>query len=138
VNRVLLSGRLTRDPDRRYGADGTPVTSFSLAFHRRYRGRDGRAAEQTGFVMVMTYQRLAEVCGMYLKRGSAVLVEGRLQMREWTTSHGEKRDRLELRGESVHFLEKPPVKAGELELGEGGMDPSSMPGGERQDDGQGT
>ena len=54
INRVLLSGRLTRDPDRRYAADGTAVTSFGLAFHRRYRGRDGSPAEQTGFVTVMT------------------------------------------------------------------------------------
>jgi single-strand DNA-binding protein len=108
INRVLLSGRLTRDPDRRYAADGTAVTSFGLAFHRRYRGRDGSPAEQTGFVTVMTYQRLAEVCGQYLKKGSAVLVEGRLQMREWTTSKGEKGSRLELRGEMVHFLERRP------------------------------
>ncbi len=109
INRVLLSGRLTRDPDRRYAADGTEVTSFSLAFHRRYRGREGRPAEQTGFVTVMTYQRLAEVCSQYLKKGSAVLVEGRLQMREWTTPEGGKGSRLELRGEMVHFLERRPV-----------------------------
>jgi single-strand DNA-binding protein len=108
INRVLLSGRLTRDPDRRYAADGTTVTSFGLAFHRRYRGRDGRPAEQTGFVTVLTYLRLAEVCGQYLKKGSAVLVEGRLQMREWTTPRGEKGSRLEVRGEMVHFLERRP------------------------------
>ena len=108
INRVLLSGRLTRDPDRRYAADGTAVTSFGLAFHRRYRGREGRPAEQTGFVTVMTYQRLAEVCGQYLKKGSAVLVEGRLQMREWETPEGGKGSRLELRGEMVHFLERRP------------------------------
>ena len=108
INRILLSGRLTRDPDRRYAADGTEVTSFGLAFHRRYRGRDGQPAEQTGFVTVMTYQRLAEVCGQYLKKGSAVLVEGRLQMREWATPEGSKGSRLELRGEMVHFLERRP------------------------------
>lgn len=106
VNRVMLSGRLTVDPDKRYAPDGTHVTGFSLAFHRRYRGRDGSFAEQTGFATVMTYHRLAEVCGQYLKKGSPVLVEGRLQMREWTTTRGEKRQRLEIRGESVHFLEK--------------------------------
>ncbi len=106
VNRVLLSGRLTRDPDHRYGTDGTPVTSFAIAFHRRYRGRDGKLAEQTGYATVVTYQRLAEVCALYLRKGSAVLVEGRLQMREWATPRGEKRERLEVRGESVHFLEK--------------------------------
>lgn len=108
VNRVLLSGRLTVDPDKRYAPDGTHVTSFTIAFHRRYRARDGRYAEQTGFATVMTYHRLAEVCGQYLKKGSAVLVEGRLQMREWTTSRGEKRQRLEVRGESVHFMERMP------------------------------
>jgi single-strand DNA-binding protein len=108
INRVLLSGRLTRDPDRRYAADGTEVTSFGLAFNRRYRARDGSPAEQTGYVTVMTYQRLAEVCGQYLKKGSAVLVEGRLQMREWTTPKGGKGSRLELRGEMVHFLERRP------------------------------
>ena len=106
LNRVILSGRLTRDPDRRYAADGTAVTSFALAFHRRYRARDGRFAEQTGFVTVMTYQRLAEVCGQYLRKGSAALVEGRLQMREWTTRQGGKQQRLEIRADSVHFLEK--------------------------------
>jgi single-strand DNA-binding protein len=109
INRVLLSGRLTRDPDLRYAADGTEVTNLELAFHRHYRGRDGALAEHAGFVTVVTYQRLAEVCAQYLKKGSAVLVEGRLQMREWTTPQGAKRQRLELRGESVHFLEKSSV-----------------------------
>ena len=66
-------------------------------------GTDGT---HTGYVTVLTYQRLAEVCAQYLRKGSAVLVEGRLQMREWTTPQGAKRQRLELRGESVHFLEK--------------------------------
>ena len=107
VNRVLLSGRLTRDPERRFAPDGTSVTSLPLAFHRRYRGRDGRPAEQSGFVTVLTYRRLAEVCAQYLKKGSAVLVEGRLQWREWQ-ARGERRQRLEIRGESVHFLEKAP------------------------------
>jgi len=112
LNRVLLSGRLTRDPEKRYAQDGTPVTSFTLAFHRRYRGRDGGYAEQTGYTTVMTYQRLAEVCGQYLRKGSAVLVEGRLQMREWTTPRGEALLRLEIRGESVHFLERAPAAEG--------------------------
>lgn len=106
VNRVLLSGRLTRDPDKRAAADGTRVTILPLAFHRHFRGRDGSVQEQTGYVTVMTYQRLAEVCGQYLKRGSAVLVEGRLQMREWATPQGVRRQRLEIRGEAVHFLER--------------------------------
>jgi len=108
INRVLLSGRLTRDPDRRYAQDGTAVTSFTLAFNRHYRARDGSPAEHSGFVTVMTYQRLAEVCAQYLRKGGAVLVEGRLQMRQWTGSDGRTGTRLEVRGEMVHFLERRP------------------------------
>ena len=105
INRVLISGRLTRDPDPRYAGDGTAVTTFDIAFHRRYRNRDGSASEQTGFVSVLTYQRLAEVCGATLHKGSAVLVEGRLQMRELAGEAGARRTRLEVRADSVHFLE---------------------------------
>jgi single-strand DNA-binding protein len=108
INRVLLSGRLTRDPDKRYAQDGTPVTNFDLAFHRRFRNRDGSFGEQTGFVTVLTYQRLAEVCGEYLRKGSPVLIEGRLQFREWKNEKGERRTRLELRADMAHFLERRP------------------------------
>ena len=109
INRVTLSGRLTRDPDKRYASDGTEITRLELAFHRRVRSADGQWSENTGYVTVVSYQRLAEVCAKYLRTGSPVLVEGRLQMREWTSSRGEKRQSLELRAESVHFLEKAPA-----------------------------
>jgi len=112
INRVLLSGRVTRDPDLRYAADGTSVAALELAFHRHYRGRTGKLEEHTGYVTVMTYQRLAEVCAQFLKKGSAVLVEGRLQMREWVGAGGAKQKRLELRAEAVHFLEKAKAAAG--------------------------
>lgn len=127
INRVLLSGRLTRDPDKRYASDGTEVTSFSLAFHRRYRDKNGKPVEHTGFCPVVTYARLAEVCAQFLRQGSAVLVEGRLQMREWATARGEKRQSLELRAESVHFLEKAPPNAESIGAlgGEAGEDPTS-------------
>lgn len=108
INRVLLAGRLTRDPDKRFGADGTAVTRFDLAFHRRYRTRAGAMAETTGFITVGTFQRLAEVCGEYLKKGSPVLVEGRLQQREWQTPQGDTRSRLEIQADNVHFLERRP------------------------------
>jgi single-strand DNA-binding protein len=106
VNRVILSGRLTRVPEKRYAGDGTPISSFTLAFHRRYRGEGGRYVEDTGFVSVRAYQRLAELCGQRLGKGSPVLVEGRLQMREWTDRDGKRQTRLEIRAENVHFLER--------------------------------
>lgn len=107
VNRVILGGRLTRDPETRFAGDGTPIAEFGLAFHRRYRGRDGQPAEETGFVSVRCYARLAEVCGTYLKKGSPVLVEGRLQMREWKGAQGSGQ-RLEIRADNVHFMAKTP------------------------------
>ena len=112
INRLLLTGRLTRDPDRRYSADGTAVTRFDIAFHRRFRTRAGQVGESTGFVTINTYQRLAEVCGEYLKKGSPVLVEGRLQLREWQTPQGETRNRLEVQADNVHFLERRPEAPG--------------------------
>jgi single-strand DNA-binding protein len=125
INRVLLTGRLTRDPDRRYAADGVAVTRFDIAFHRRFRARGGQVGESTGFITVGTAHRLAEVCGEYLKKGSAVLVEGRLQQREWQTPRGEKRNRLEIQADNVHFLER---RSGPLE-GEGGETSSKAPAG---------
>ena len=110
VNRVMLSGRLTRDPDGRFAGDGTAITQLDLAFHRRYRSREGTPAEQTGYVTVMTYQRTAEICRQYLRKGNAVLIEGRLQLREWTTPQGAKRQRLEVRADQVHFLERAAVR----------------------------
>jgi single-strand DNA-binding protein len=111
INRVLIAGRLTRDPDRRFAADGTAVTRFDLAFHRRARTRSGGVSETTGFVAVITYRRLADVCGEFLRKGSPVLVEGRLAMRSWKTPEGENRSRLEIQAENVHFLERRPQVA---------------------------
>jgi single-strand DNA-binding protein len=130
INRVILGGRLTTDPEVRYAGDGTPVTSLALAFHRGYRGRDGRPMEETGFVTVRTYQRLAEVCGQRLKKGSPVLVEGRLQMREWKDGQGSRRTRLEIRADNVHFMEQapnpalPPGPGAPQRTDEGGRAPS--------------
>ena len=83
--------RLTRDPGPALRAATARRSPASAWRSTAVTGRaDGTPAEQTGFVTVLTYQRLAEVCGQYLKKGSPVLVEGRLQMREWTTMRGEK------------------------------------------------
>ena len=120
INRVLITGRLTRDPDKRYASEGTAVTRFDLAFHRHFRTRNGALSETTGFVSVTTYQRMAEVCAEYLRKGSPVLVEGRLVMKEWKTAQGEKRSRLEIQADSVHFLEQRPdgAPAGQVPGGE--------------------
>ena len=130
LNRVILSGRLTRDPEVRFAGDGTPVASLTLAFHRGYRGREGQYVEETGYVTARAYQRLAEVCGQRLRKGSPVLVEGRLQMREWSDRQGRRQTKLEVRADNVHFLEKGPEAVELPGLGapqrsdEGGRKPS--------------
>jgi single-strand DNA-binding protein len=82
-------------------------------------GKDGKRTEQAGFVPVMTVQRLAEACAAHLSKGSAVVVEGRMQTREWTAPGGEKRARLEVRADMVHFLDWP--ESGQAP--EGGLPP---------------
>lgn len=136
INRLVLAGRLTRDPDRRYGPDGTAITRFDIAFHRHYRTRAGEIGESTGFVAINTYQRLAEVCGEYLKKGSPVLVEGRLQMREWRTPQGESHSRLEVQADSVHFLERRPDAPQEQEKAADFKSPAQVPKGRMRKHGE--
>lgn len=77
-HKVVLVGNLGRDPEMRYTADGTPVTSFSIATNERWTGRDGAQQERTTWWRISAWRRLAETCNQYLSKGSQVLVEGRM------------------------------------------------------------
>jgi single-strand DNA-binding protein len=106
VNKVMLSGRLTRDPELRYTPSGTAVTSFGVASSRSYKGQDGEWKQLVAFVNVVVWGKLAVLVNGYLKKGSAVFVEGRLNSRSWETDDGQKRSVLEVRGERVQFLDR--------------------------------
>ncbi|UCF78946.1 MAG: single-stranded DNA-binding protein [Candidatus Eiseniibacteriota bacterium] len=106
INKVLLSGRLTRDPELRYTPSGVAVITFSLALNRRYKDQSGEWKEEVSFVNVVAWQRQAELASEFLKKGSAVFVEGRLQSRSWETSEGGKRSVLEVRAERLQFLDR--------------------------------
>ncbi|MFH1313310.1 MAG: single-stranded DNA-binding protein [Candidatus Eisenbacteria bacterium] len=106
VNKVMLSGRLTRDPELRYTPSGTAVTSFAVASSRSYKGQDGEWKQLVAFVNVVVWSKLAVLVNEYLKTGSAVFVEGRLNSRSWETDDGQKRSVLEVRGERVQFLDR--------------------------------
>ena len=106
VNKVLLTGRLTRDPEMRYTPSGTAVSSFAVASSRSYKGQDGEWKQVVAYVNVVAWGKLAVLVNEYLKKGSAVYVEGGLNSRSWETEDGQKRSVLEVRAERVQFLDR--------------------------------
>lgn len=104
LNKIFLMGNLTRDPELRYVPSGTAVANFGLATNRVYTTSSGEKKQETCFVKIVVWGRIAEVCGEYLSKGSPVFIEGRLQYRSWDASDGTKRSTLEVRAERVQFL----------------------------------
>ena len=118
LNKVMLIGNLTRDPELRYIPSGTAVATFTLAVNRVYKMQTGEKKEQASFIRIVVWGRVAEVCGEYLSKGSPVFVEGRLQSRDWETQDGQKRSTTEVVADNIQFLRMGP-KAG----GPGGSKP---------------
>jgi single-strand DNA-binding protein len=104
LNKVLLIGNLTRDPEIRYVPSGSAVASFTLAMNRVYKLQTGEKKEEVSFVKVVVWGRMAELCGEYLTKGSPCFVEGRLQSRSWDGPDGQKRSALEVIAMNVQFL----------------------------------
>ena len=123
LNKVLLIGNLTRDPELRYIPSGSAVASFTLAINRVYKLQTGEKKEEVSFVRVVVWGRMAETCGEYLKKGSPAFVEGRLQSRSWDGPDGQKRSTIEVIATSVQFLRG----AGGPKDREAGPDPSQGP-----------
>ncbi len=103
LNKVLLIGNLTRDPELRYTQDGTAVADFGLAINRRFKGRDGQQRDETCFVDVTVWAKQAEVACEYLSKGRLVFVEGRLRLDTWE-KEGQKRSKLSVVAQRVQFL----------------------------------
>ena len=106
LNKVMLIGNLTRDPELRYLPSGQPVTNFSIAVNRTYASQTGEKKEEVCFVRVVVWARRAEVCNEYLKKGSPVFIEGRLQSRSWEAQDGSKRSTTEVVAQNVQFLSR--------------------------------
>ena len=100
----MLMGNLTRDPELRYIPSGQAVTSFSVAVNRAYNSQSGEKKEEVSFIRVVAWAKLAENCNEYLKKGSPVFVEGRLQSRSWEAQDGTKRSTMEVVAQTVQFL----------------------------------
>ncbi len=104
LNKVFLIGNLTRPPELRYTPSGTAVADVRLAVNRNYTTQSGEKREDTCFLTVVVWGKQAESCGEYLDKGSPILVEGRLQTREWEGKDGQKRTVIEVVAERVQFM----------------------------------
>jgi len=110
LNKVLLIGNLTRDPEIRYTPQGTAVANLGLAVSRKFRDKNQELKEEVCFLTVVVWNKLAETCNQYLHKGSPVFVEGRLTMRSWEDTAGKKRTVIEVRAERLQFLGSRPQK----------------------------
>ena len=110
LNKVLLIGNLTKDPELRYTPNGTAVTNLRVAVNRKFKDRTGELKEDTCFITVTAWDKQAEICNQYLQKGRPVFVEGILQSRSWETGDGQKRSTIDVRAERIQFLGGP-VKA---------------------------
>jgi single-strand DNA-binding protein len=105
VNKVILLGRLGKDPEMRYTAQGAPVTAFSLATERTWKDAEGTDHKETEWHQVVAWHKLAEACYQYLKKGSLVYLEGRLHTRDWEDGNKVTHRRTEVIAEGVKFLD---------------------------------
>jgi len=101
LNKIILMGRLTRDPELRRTGSGTAVTSFSLAVDRDFKSQGGE--KETDFIDVVAWRATAEFVSKYFTKGRMAVVEGRLQLRDWTDKEGNKRRSAEVVADNVYF-----------------------------------
>lgn len=101
LNKIILMGRLTRDPELRRTQSGTAVTSFSIACDRDFKSQSGE--KETDFIDVVAWKGTAEFVSKYFTKGRMALVEGRLQIRDWTDREGNKRRSAEVIAEHIYF-----------------------------------
>lgn len=105
LNKVMLMGNLTRDPELRYlPTNNTPVCSFGIAINRKWKGQDGQQNEETTFVDLEAFGRRAEVINEYLRKGQPVFIEGRLKLDQWQDRDGNNRSKLKVVVDTFEFL----------------------------------
>jgi len=104
LNRVILIGRLTRDPELRYTPNGISVATFTVAVDRNYTNQEGQ--RETDFIPIVAWRGLADTCGKYLTKGRLVAVSGRLQVRSYEGQDGQRRYVTEVVADEVQFLER--------------------------------
>ena len=104
VNKVILVGRLGRDPETRYTSGGQAVCNFTMATDEVYKDRAGERQKRTEWHRIVVWAKLAEICQQYLKKGSLVYIEGRIQSRQWDDRDGNKRTTVEVVANTMKML----------------------------------
>ena len=126
LNKVMLIGRLTRDPELRSTAGGQPVASFGLATNRNWTSKDGQKQEEVEFHNIVVWARQAEVVSQFLKKGQLAYIEGRLQTRSWQDKEGQSKKTTEIVADRVQF--GPKASGVQVPAGERGVAAAVVPG----------
>ena len=126
VNKAILIGRLGKDPEVKYLPDGTMVTTFRIATDEQWKDKNGEKVQRTEWHQIVTYRKLAEICGNYLVKGKLVFIEGRIQTRNWEDKEGVKRYTTEIIANDMKMLDS----KGQARPGDAMPDASSAPNSE--------
>ena len=138
LNKVMLIGHLGSDPELRYTESNVPVANFNMATNESYKDQNGNLVERTEWHRIVAWRKLAELFGEYLKKGSKVYIEGKLQTRSWEDKDGNKRYTTEIVANEFMFLDSRSGSGGGQQGG-GDMPPPSEPaggsgGGQKEDE----
>lgn len=118
VNKVILVGNLGADPEIRYTPSGTAVANFNIATSENWTNKEGQKETKTEWHKIVTFGKLAEICGEYLAKGKQVYVEGRIQTRQWDDRDGNKRYTTEIVANTMQMLGRPGEKPQDAPQGE--------------------
>ncbi len=124
INKAILVGRLGKDPEVRYTPDGMMVTNFTMATDEQWKDKNGDKAQKTEWHKIVTFGKLAEICGKYLVKGKLVFVEGRIQTRSWEDKEGVKRYTTEIVASNMQMLDS----KGQRDSDTGREEPPPHPG----------
>ena len=104
INYVVIGGNLTRDPELKFTPEGVAVCNFSVAVNEKYTDKSGQKKENVAFIEVVAWKKTAELSAEYLRKGSPVVVEGKLSQDNWETPEGKKRTKTKMTAGKVHFV----------------------------------
>ncbi len=127
INKVILVGRLGADPEVRYTQDGMMVTNMRVATDEQWKDKNGERVQKTEWHRVVTFGKLAEVCGNYLSKGRLVYLEGRIQTRSWDDKDGNKRYTTEIVASTMQMLDRKSQESDQASTGAGNFSPPEGP-----------